>query len=309
MSTLQNLLDKINNLRKNIHNGMHAPHKPLLILYALGELSRGNESVSFRDIESPLTRLLKDFGPQRSTPHPENPFWHLQTDELWVVTPDVFSEIQKGNDGPKKKRSPGKKDLKEKNAVGGFSPEAKKVLTSNPENVRIVARTVLDANFPESLHQDILDSVGLSAGLSVETPDGKKKRSSDFRRRVLRAYESRCCLCGYDIRLGDRLVGVEAAHIMWHQVGGPDEESNGLALCVLHHKVFDLGAFTIDVDGQTVVCSQELSGTTKTEWLLGFHGSLLRRPQSEVYFPKSKYFDWHRETIFKGPGRDVEGVV
>ena len=305
MSTLQNLLDKINNLRKNIHNGVHAPHKPLLILHALGELSRGNESVSFRDVDSPLTKLLKDFGPQRSTPHPENPFWHLQSDKLWVVTSDELLEIQKGNNDTKKKKSPGKTELKEKNAVGGFPPEEKKVLMSKPENAGIVARTLLYDNFPESLHQDILDSVGLS----METSDGKKKRSSDFRRRVLRAYESRCCLCGYDIRLGDRLVGVEAAHIMWHQVGGPDEESNGLALCALHHKVFDFGAFTIDVDGQTVVCSQELSGTKQTEWLLGFHGSRLTRPQSEVYFPKSKYLDWHRETIFKGPGRDIEGVV
>ena len=307
MSTLQNLLDKINNLLKNIHNGVHAPHKPLLILHALGELSRGNESVSFRDVESPLTRLLKDFGPQRVTHHPEYPFWYLQNDGLWVVTSDGPLERRKSNNDPKKT------ELIKKNAVGSFSPVEKKVLMSNPENVRIVARTLLDANFPESLHQDILDSVGLSVGLSgrlsMEIPDGKKKRSSDFRRRVLRAYESRCCLCGYDIRLGDRLVGVEAAHIMWHQVGGPDEESNGLALCVLHHKVFDFGAFTIDVDGQTVVCSQELSGTTQTEWLLGFHGSRLTRPQSEVYFPKSKYFDWHRKTIFKGPGRDIAGVV
>jgi hypothetical protein len=37
--------------------------------------------------------------------------------------------------------------------------------------------------------------------------------------------------------------------IRWHQGGGPDEESNGFALCVLHHKTFDLGAFTVNGKG------------------------------------------------------------
>jgi hypothetical protein len=40
-------------------------------------------------------------------------------------------------------------------------------------------------------------------------------------------------------------VALDAAHIRWHQAGGPDEEANGLALRVLHHKLFDLGAFTV----------------------------------------------------------------
>src|SRR5436189_6378643 len=40
------------------------------------------------------------------------------------------------------------------------------------------------------------------------------------------------------------------AHIRWHQAGGPDIENNGLALCVLHHKTFDLGAFTLSEGGR-----------------------------------------------------------
>lgn len=35
-----------------------------------------------------------------------------------------------------------------------------------------------------------------------------------------------------------------------HQVasGGPDSEANGVALCALHHKLFDRGAFTLSKD-------------------------------------------------------------
>ena len=130
-----------------------------------------------------------------------------------------------------------KSELISKNAIGGFIPEDLEVLKSSAENIRIVAVKVLDATFPETLHREILDTVGLDLDLA----EGKQRRSPDFRRKVLRAYEGRCCVCGYDLRLGNRLAGIEAAHIMWHTVGGPDEEPNGLALCVLHHKAFDLG--------------------------------------------------------------------
>lgn len=296
MSNLRSLLDKIDHLRMGKRNGQYAPHKPLLILHALGELSRGHEALAYRAIDAPLTRLLEDFGPQRARHHPEYPFWRLQNDGLWVVTADEPVQARQSNNDAKKS------ELMQKNALGTFPPDELHVLKSDPGNIGIVAKMVLEANFPETLHRDILDTVGLD----LDITDGKPRRSPDFRRKVLRAYEARCCVCGYDIRLGNRLAGLEAAHIMWHTVGGPDEESNGLALCVLHHKAFDLGAFTVDTDGQTIVCSQELSGTTKTEWLIGFHGSRIREPQSERYFPKEKYLRWHRRTIFRGPVREMK---
>jgi len=72
----------------------------------------------------------------------------------------------------------------------------------------------------------------------------RKKRDPAFRQKVLKAYEWRCAVCGFDVKLGTVAIALDAAHIRWHQAGGPDVENNGLALCVLHHKTFDLGAFT-----------------------------------------------------------------
>ncbi|MCY4419972.1 MAG: HNH endonuclease [Gammaproteobacteria bacterium] len=296
MSYLQSLLEIFDNLKMGKRKGQHAPHKPLLILYALSELQRGQKTFAYRDVDPALTSLLKTFGPQRVSHHSEYPFWRLQNDGIWIVTADAPLESRKSNSDAKKS------ELIQKNAIGAFSPSAMKTLMAHPQNIRTVAKWLLEANFPESLHHDILDAVGLN----LEVAGNQQRRSPDFRRRVLRAYESRCCVCGYDMRLGDNSAGLEAAHIMWHQVGGPDKESNGLALCVLHHKAFDLGAFAIDDDGQTVVCSQELSGTTRTEWLLAFHGTRLKRPQSVCYFPERKFLEWHRVTIFKGPGRDFK---
>ena len=45
-----------------------APHKPLLVLFALGQLSRGGPKlIAFRDLAPKLTELLKEFGPTRQS--------------------------------------------------------------------------------------------------------------------------------------------------------------------------------------------------------------------------------------------------
>jgi putative restriction endonuclease len=128
-------------------------------------------------------------------------------------------------------------------AVGGFSDDVKVALAADPGLAREIALRLLESHFPESLHQDILDAVGLT----LETQWVKaRSRDPKFRQRVLVAYEYRCAVCGFDVRLGSVSIALDAAHIRWHQAGGPDEEANGLALCVLHHKTFDLGAFTLN---------------------------------------------------------------
>src|SRR3954464_13679087 len=62
-----------------------APHKPLLILYALGRWQQGITEVTFLEAEPALTELLRRFGPQRKSNPPEQPFWRLQNDGVWVV--------------------------------------------------------------------------------------------------------------------------------------------------------------------------------------------------------------------------------
>ena len=106
---------------------------------------------------------------------------------------------------------------------------------------------------------------------------------------MLRAYERRCAVCGFDLRLGSVDVALEAAHIMWHQAGGPDIECNGLALCSLHHKLLDRGAFTVSAERRVLV-SQEVSGSAGVEeHLLRFHAGAVREPQSSEYLAKPEY--------------------
>lgn len=78
-----NLFDKLNVWSRG---DQRAPHKPLLVLYALGRWSRGEKAdIPFREVDADLTGLLKEFGPPRQSYHPEYPFWRLQNDDVWVV--------------------------------------------------------------------------------------------------------------------------------------------------------------------------------------------------------------------------------
>ena len=62
-----------------------APHKPLLVLYALGQLSRaGPNSIAFRNLAPKLTELLKEFGPTRQSYHPEYPFWKKRCQDSFL---------------------------------------------------------------------------------------------------------------------------------------------------------------------------------------------------------------------------------
>jgi putative restriction endonuclease len=65
------LLDRFSGITVWKHGGERAPHKPLLILYALARLQRGEpRPIPFDDIEKDLSDLLQDFGPPRP-PRPE----------------------------------------------------------------------------------------------------------------------------------------------------------------------------------------------------------------------------------------------
>jgi putative restriction endonuclease len=101
---------------------------------------------------------------------------------------------------------------------------------------------------------------------------------------------------------------LEAAHIKWHQAGGPDVETNGVALCVLHHRVFDLGAFTINSQ-LTILVSEKANGSRGLdETLLRFHGTTLRKPQRPEFVPQGEFTDWHRQEVFKGEPRHTDGI-
>src|SRR5262249_2274645 len=194
-----------------------------------------------------LTALLKEFGPPRQSYHPEYPFWRLQNDGVWAVRAAGELKRRRSNTDPPKG------ELLTHDARGVLSADVRAALRSDPSLVTVIANRLLENHLPASPRGDTLAAVGLAPDVGAAAD---RKRDPQFRQRVLTAYEYRCAVCGFDVRLGSEPVALDAAHIRWHQAGGPSVQSNGLALCVLHHKLFDLGAFTVSQKGVLLVSDQ-----------------------------------------------------
>lgn len=289
----QPILDRLAAISVWKQGDQRAPHKPLLILYALGRWQRGLKEVSFLDAEPHLTDLLRRFGPRRKSDHPEQPFWRLQNDGVWTVRSPATLPLKTGDTIPRVAA------LRAPEVRAGFAPEVQAAFIADPPLVTSIASLILAEHFPESLHEDILDAVGLSLEVA-----SRRKRDPGFRQRVLKAYEYRCAVCGFDMRLGSVSIALDAAHIRWHQAAGPDEESNGLALCVLHHKTFDLGAFTVS-DGVLLVSDQANGTSGFAEGLMAHHGRPIRPPQNPAWRPEPKHLEWHGREVFKGATRHL----
>ena len=278
------------------------PHKPLLILYMLGRLQRGETgTLSFDEIEKGVGRLLDEFGPPLKT-QPIYPFWYLQNDGLWQLT--NIKTSKNGTLGP----CPTKTFIKSRDVRGRFPIEIEKLLSSHPKLLKQIASTILESNFPATLHSDILQAAGLDMETYINTTEqlteNRRTRDPRFREKVLRAYGYRCVVCGFNVRLGNTPIGLEAAHIKWHQAGGPDAECNGLALCSLHHKLFDRGAFSLDTDRRLIVSESAHGNDSFDEWLMRFHGTVIKPPQRNSYTPLDDFTEWHISEVFKGNPRE-----
>ncbi|MCB9598580.1 MAG: HNH endonuclease [Sandaracinaceae bacterium] len=244
----------------------------------------------FVEIEEPLTELLRAFGPPRK-PTPHNPFWYLESDELWVFEGSTY-----GLAGPT--NTPRIGALRESETHAGLPLEDFEALRADPELLASVTRTLLESHFPESYRDDILAAVGLS--LEPIDTIHVRRRDPAFRHAVLRAYEHRCAVCELQIIVRGVVEGVEAAHVKWHAARGPDEVANGVALCALHHKALDRGWLGID-ERHVLRVSDEVSGNQTFDELVGrFHGRPLRPPRQPEHRVHDDYRDWHWREVFRG---------
>ena len=291
------ILQQFETLRQWGSGGERAPHKPLLVLYAIGKLLRSeNRLISYKDdIEENLKNLLREFGPRRDSYNPHFPFWRLRNDDIWEVT--KANNIRETASGDAYVT-----DLRNYNVSGGFIETISASLQDDLELCWEIIQSLLNAHFPSSIHNDILQAVDIELpSLNVEP----RRRSSNFRSNILRAYEYRCAICGFDVRMRNFPIALEAAHIQWQMAGGPDETVNGLSLCSLHHRLFDRGAFTLSNEFYIKV-SNEAHGTTGfQEWLMDFHEKKIRLPQSRSYNPVEEFIDWHFREVFQGDYREM----
>ncbi len=279
--------------------GGRAPHKPLLALYLLGRIQQSARAagtpmvVPYASAEPVVSALITEFGPPGRDAHRAAlPFFHLDR-SVWMPEGDGLA--------------PRHTVLRDRRAVGRFVPEVEDALRRAPALVVAIARRLLSANFPDSYAAPICEAVGLDVAAAPDEPADapKRVRASEFRPRVLRAYDHACAFCGYDGMLcGESTllspVALAAAHVQWHALAGPDEVSNGLALCDLHHTLFDRGLLGIDV-ARRIVVSPAFSGRSEAAQRIvrDLNQRPLREPTTPCERVEEQFFGWHREQVFR----------
>lgn len=281
-------------------DGERAPHKPLLLLYSLGRAANGlGGPITYRDAEPDLSRLLDDFGPPRKS-QAAYPFRRLANDEgLWVVT--TPSGEDPGDSAGR---------LKALDATGTLSPELEAAVRADPGLLVLLARFLLEDNWPPSLHDEIAAAVGLDldaaevALVRVRLAEDARRRDPQFRERVLIAYEYRCAMCGYDGMMDRAAVGLEAAHVRWWSDGGPDTVDNAVSLCSLHHVLFDKGVLGVSTDHEVKVSKRFVARSASARSIvLDLAGAPLLEPQAGEPGPADANLDWHAAQVFREPAR------
>lgn len=134
------------------------------------------------------------------------------------------------------------------------------------------------------------------------------KRSADFRREVISAYDERCAVSGFGlgrIPVAKARGLLDAAHIRPVSSDGSDDVSNGLPLTPTLHRLFDAGLFSIEYrDARpVVVVSPRLERTmiesTDARFRLDLRdGRVLNLPSNRSAWPNPEQLLYHRAKIF-----------
>ncbi len=290
-------------LRRAQIGGKRAPHKPLLLLWLFGRFAvTGSARASYAEATGPVSQLINDFGPPVISPALERqraamPFVHLERD-LWDLRDSRDFEIPP--DAPETSRW-----LLDKGAVGQLRPDVTAVLAEGTA-LAAATRLLLDQHFTPVLSEMICASVGLDLPeletAQTTTPSARRPRAAGFAEEVLRAYAYQCAMCEFDGRLGRNPVAIEAAHVRWHSQDGPDEVANAIALCSLHHALFDCGVLGLSPDLRVTVSPLYVATSQSGRAIDALAGKPLvhvrpGRPTVDII-----YVNWHTIQVFKSHG-------
>ena len=293
-------MERLSGLRRAQIGGQRAPHKPLLLLWLFGRFaSTGSALVPYAEAADPVSQLINDFGPPVRSPALERqraamPFVHLER-ELWDLRDHGGDAI--GPDAPERTRW-----LLDHGAVGQLRPEVTALLADST-TLAAAARLLVDQHFTPVLSEMICAAVNLDLAI-FEVPQMsrapvRRPRTPGFAEEVLRAYAYRCAMCGFDGRLGRNPVAIEGAHVRWHSQDGPDDLANAIALCSLHHALFDCGVLGLSPDLRITVSPLYIATSQAGRAIDALAGQPLLDVRPGQPSVDIIYVNWHTIQVFK----------
>ena len=291
LQELNELLEQIRSMKVHAPSHLRAAlKKPLLLLLLVSRIENDRveeNRFQFDDIEKKLDLLIREHGgrPTESGSKPEQPFYHLRTSPFWIVR--TQQEYGPG-------RTALVSDLRRPESYGAFQPKVFRLLRSSGEVRARVVDSILNEWWPETLHGDIREDLGL------DRLDSRRRAQRDrqFTIDVLENFRYSCAFCGFHAVLNRVATGIDAAHVHWRSLRGPDNVENGIALCKLHHWAFDKGILGIDDEERICIAhvfSAQQDGGLPLESLV--NRSLAVQPRKPI---AKRFLDWHRNNVYLG---------
>ena len=171
------------------------------------------------------------------------------------------------------------------------------------ENLTDLHRLPEDDSIVEQMLRNYRESSSVEGQFPVEVPVGSERlrfvhtsrsyrRDPIFRSSVLSAYGYQCCICSRQLGI------VEAAHIIpYSEDESSNEVSNGLALCVEHHNLYD-GGLLLPGPGQEIyynrLRAEYLCDTNQDRGLEGvreYSNKSFAIPDDKRLQPKDSYLE------------------
>ena len=142
MKSAQEVLAAFSDIRRARRDDTYAPHKPLLLLLALGRVQHGLPRLAtFAEVEPRLKELLSAFAPASSLAGRRYPFWHLRGDgrrTLWDFTgPQALISRPDG-------AAPSLGELRQPGVQAGLSADVFDALAHQPGLLQQVAQQLLE---------------------------------------------------------------------------------------------------------------------------------------------------------------------
>jgi len=317
MTPLPDYLSKFSKLNvdknRNRYSAGKAPHKPILLLSLMLLHSKGKVDLSDIKVDMHLSETWSELWRVLDYPRPgpiHLPMYHMRSDGFWNVEFVAGENVGQ----PKSIRQLERmvKSIRlDDDLIDALDDEVSRDRLINAllhggyfseEEVMGMKRsieTILSSfDYQERLSHDVLNEFN-AEGVPDTFVNGPS-RSAGFRRSILETYDETCSVCGMNIRTSAGVSIIDAAHILPFSRFQNDDIRNGLALCKIHHWLFDRGIITSD-ERYRVLISPTVEDEEPSGVLTGLRRRELILPEKAERYPHHVALEWHRKNIFQAP--------
>lgn len=296
-----------------------APYKPFLLLSVMDLIAQHAIDTNHIRLNADLIDAFDLYwarvvGNGRES-NPEMPFNHLRSEGFWHLVDEEGIEPDLTNVD----RNEIFRRVRNQKLFARFDPELFALLHA-PESRDSLRRVLIEQYIaPEArptivevsritgesfeYSRDLLNRTrgkfNLKEAPAVDERYVSEVRSTAFRRVVVDAYDHTCALCRIRIVTPEGRTAVAAAHIVPWSHSHNDDPRNGLALCGLHHWIFDQGLIAVTPEHTIKVSPVLRLQEQHAAPVLALDGGKLFRPADRVLWPASVALRWHMEHVFR----------